>query len=433
MGDAAARLTFLIPALNEAATIAHVIAEAKKHDAVDQIIVVDNNSSDDTGAIARNMGAEVVLCRDRGLGYAMKAGFAAARNRWVFKADGDMRNFDVAWIEKMLKAVSDGVGMVKSYWHHEIEGWPETYFLIKPMLRRIDPQLAAVSMPISGIYLLDASLLEPKILANDWAIDLDLVYRIHQQGGRIAEVELPIVQHNERPLSAYYDMADELLAYLLRISRRHARRHMLLVMAHADDAEIWSGGALLNHLLDGGSADLIIASAEGERRAEADMLSRQFRALEIHCGDALEAGAAESGAVRDLIERSVLASPPFAVITHAPSDPHPDHVASAIATHAALMRLSQADAPARLFYCNGYFGGNLHHGGFEPDTFVDISNVADAKYAAIRNHASQDPEFWVKMADSMDILNGMRCGARRAEAFRRSPHPFFQARERMLF
>ncbi|MDB5581332.1 MAG: hypothetical protein JWR80_6508 [Bradyrhizobium sp.] len=433
MRNAGGGLTFLIPALNEAATIAHVIAEAQKHDAVDQIIVVDNNSSDETGAIARSMGAEVILCRDRGLGHAIKAGLAVARNRWVFKADGDMRNFDAAWIEEMRKAVSEGVGMVKSYWHHEIEGWPETYFLIKPMLRRIDPQLATVAMPISGIYLFDTSLLETQILANDWAIDLDLVYRIFQRGARIAEVELPIVQHNERPLSAYYDMADELLAYLLRISRRHARRHMLLVMAHADDAEIWAGGTLLKHLLDGGSADLVIASAEDSRRAEADMLAGQFRGLEIHYGDAQEGGVAESSAVRALIERAAQASPPFAVITHAPSDPHPDHAAAATATHAALMRLSQPDAPARLFYCNGYFGGNLHHGGFDPDTFVDISDVADAKYAAIRHHISQDPDFWVRMADSMDILNGMRCGARRAEAFRRSPHPFFQGRERMLF
>ena len=97
------------------------------------------------------------------------------------------------------------------------------------------------------------------------------------------------------------------------------------------------------------------------------------------------------------------------------------------------MRLKLPDAPARLFYCNGYFMGTLHNGGFEPDIFVDISDVADAKYAAIKHHSSQDVQFWLKMADSMDVLNGMRCGARRAEAFRRSSRSFFQERGEVLF
>ncbi len=432
MSGSGRQLTFLIPALNEEATIAHVIGEARKHDAVDQILVVDNGSTDRTGQIALELGVEVIHCPDRGLGYAIKAGLAGATNRWVFKADGDMRNFDAGWIDSMLFAIDDDVGMVKSYWHHEIEGWPETYFLIKPMLRRIDPRLAAVLMPISGIYAFDASLIDAKILADDWAVDLDLVYRIFRRGARIAEVELPAVEHNERPLSAYFDMADELLAYLMRISERHSRQHIMLVMAHPDDAEIWVGGTLTKHLLDGGSADVVILSSNEVRRVEAAILARQFRDLTIHFGSAADGDLLDNVEARNLIEHVALARRPHAVITHAPSDPHPDHAATAMATHAALMRLGSSDAPAQLLYCNGYFAGTLHHGGFEPDTFVDISDVADAKYAAIRNHLSQEPEFWVKMADNMDILNGMRCGAKRAEAFRRSPHPFFQARRETL-
>ncbi|MEA2998629.1 MAG: glucosyl-3-phosphoglycerate synthase [Sphingomonadales bacterium] len=420
------KVTFLIPALNEAETIGHVIRAAQKCEAVDQILVVDNGSTDDTGRVARELGAEVTCCPERGLGHAIKAGLAAAKNRWVVKADGDMQNFETRWISVMLDAIDEGVGLVKSYWPHEVSGWPETYFLIKPMLRRIDPRLATVRMPISGVYSVDTMLLDVGILANDWSIDLDLVYRVSQQGASIREVELPEVQHNERPLSAYFEMADQLLAYLLRIAHRHSHQHMLLVMAHPDDAEIWVGGSLVKHLLDGGTADLVILSGTEERRAEADVLAGLYRGLTVHHSGSEGGQQIDNSEARALIERVASARRPFAVITHAPGDPHPDHISTNTATHSALMRLAHADAPARLLYCNGYFGGNLHLDGFKPDTFVDISDVAETKYAAIRNHVSQDPELWVEMAGAMDILNGMRCGARRAEAYRRSPYPFFQ-------
>lgn len=421
-------MTFLIPALNEAESIGHVIAEGGKVEAVEQILVVDNGSTDATSSIARDAGAEVIQCQDRGLGHAIKAGLAAARHRWVVKADGDMSNFAAEWVESMLATIDETVGMVKTYWPHEVSAWPETYFLIKPMLRRIDPKLAAVPMPISGIYAVDRTLFDPQILAVDWAVDLDLLYRVSLSGRRITEVELPEVRHDERPLSAYFEMADQLLAYLLRIGRRHSRQRLLMVMAHPDDAEIWAGGTLIKHVIDGGFADVVILSGDENRRAEADLLAGMYRGVTIHhCGGKGEEPV-DAPQTRSAIEQVILERRPYAVITHAPGDPHPDHAAAASAVHAALMRLARDDAPGQLLYCNGYFSGSLHLDAFQPDSFVDISDVAEAKYAAIRNHISQDPSFWVEMASTMDILNGMRCGVRKAEAFRRSPHPFFQER-----
>ncbi|HTB43795.1 MAG TPA: glycosyltransferase family 2 protein [Acetobacteraceae bacterium] len=67
----------IIPTLNEAATIAGVIASLP-HDIVSEIIVADSGSHDGTAAIAHSAGARVVSLTERGYGRACAAGAAAA-------------------------------------------------------------------------------------------------------------------------------------------------------------------------------------------------------------------------------------------------------------------------------------------------------------------------------------------------------------------
>ncbi len=66
----------IIPALNESGAIGHVIGDVP--DWVDEIIVVDNGSVDDTPAVARRHGARVIRQARRGYGSACLAGIAAA-------------------------------------------------------------------------------------------------------------------------------------------------------------------------------------------------------------------------------------------------------------------------------------------------------------------------------------------------------------------
>jgi len=425
MGTASV-LTVIIPALNEEGTVADVVIKCLASDKVDQVIVIDNASTDNTAAVAKRAGAQVIGCPTRGLGHAIAAGIHAAKNRWVVKVDADITNFEASWLREIAKLISADVGMVKSYWAHEIAGWPETYFLIKPLLRRIDPRLASITLPISAIYAFDISLLDTNVLATDWAIDLDLVYRVFQAGKNITEIELPVIQHTERPLSAYFNMADEILAYLLRILNRHSNQNLLLIMAHADDAEIWAGGTIIKHLLDGGAVDIVVLFGGQARRSEAMALTQTFKRLSIHYLGLEENSALVTPALRTYIVDIFASCKPQGVITHAPNDPHPDHAAAARLTQSALLTLEVESCPKKLFYCNGYFGGQAHYGGFEADTFVDISAICETKYRQIANHTSQNPDFWIRMAQNMDILNGMRCGVPRAEAFRFSTHTFYQ-------
>jgi len=87
-----ARIAAVIPALNEATSIARVVEGLREQAflAAGEVIVVDNGSTDGTGEIARKAGARVVREEQRGYGYACLAGVLAVRDAEVIVLlDGD--------------------------------------------------------------------------------------------------------------------------------------------------------------------------------------------------------------------------------------------------------------------------------------------------------------------------------------------------------
>src|ERR1700722_13709062 len=81
------RITVVIPCLNEEEGIRNVLGDLPPF--VDEIIVVDNGSTDRTSAVARELGANVVSELNRGYGRAYKAGFARATGDIIVTLDGD--------------------------------------------------------------------------------------------------------------------------------------------------------------------------------------------------------------------------------------------------------------------------------------------------------------------------------------------------------
>lgn len=89
--DWPARCAAVIPCLNEAGAIAGVVRGVRAH--LPSVIVVDDGSCDDTAALARDAGAEVLRHESpRGKGAALRHGWEAARARgfdWALCLDGD--------------------------------------------------------------------------------------------------------------------------------------------------------------------------------------------------------------------------------------------------------------------------------------------------------------------------------------------------------
>ncbi|MBN8729176.1 MAG: glycosyltransferase family 2 protein [Acidobacteria bacterium] len=81
------RITVIIPCLNEEQGIEKVLRRMPQF--VDQVIVVDNGSTDRTSDVARSLGAEVIREDVRGYGRAYKTGFSQATGDIIVTLDGD--------------------------------------------------------------------------------------------------------------------------------------------------------------------------------------------------------------------------------------------------------------------------------------------------------------------------------------------------------
>jgi len=81
------RISVVIPCHNEEDGIRTVIEQMPP--IVDEILVVDNASTDRTAEVARELGARVVFEGRKGYGRAYKTGFAKARGDIIVTTDGD--------------------------------------------------------------------------------------------------------------------------------------------------------------------------------------------------------------------------------------------------------------------------------------------------------------------------------------------------------
>lgn len=110
-----ARVSVVIPCLNEAATLRRCIEKAWVGLAAagvpGEIVVADNGSSDDSREIATAAGARVVQVPLRGYGSALTAGIQAARGEYVVMGDAD-DTYDFSRIEPFIRELAGGHDLV---------------------------------------------------------------------------------------------------------------------------------------------------------------------------------------------------------------------------------------------------------------------------------------------------------------------------------
>jgi glycosyltransferase involved in cell wall biosynthesis len=108
-------LSVVIPCLNEADHIERCVESARRAleeaDIPGEVIVADNGSDDESGALAASAGAVVVGEPRRGYGSAYRAGLAAARGRYIVMLDADL-TYDFNDIPRFLKELEDGADIV---------------------------------------------------------------------------------------------------------------------------------------------------------------------------------------------------------------------------------------------------------------------------------------------------------------------------------
>jgi glycosyltransferase involved in cell wall biosynthesis len=187
-------ISIVIPVLNEGATIRQVIRTVKKTSRKTEIIVVDDNSRDNTVEEAMKEGVRVITSSQRGKGISMREGLMAAKHDIVMYIDGDILTYPENIVELLTDPiVNDEADFVKSYF--ERQAGRVTQLVAKPLLSILFPDLAHFQQPLSGMIAGRKSFLQRVQFENDYGVDIGLLIDMHVLGARITEANIGRVEN----------------------------------------------------------------------------------------------------------------------------------------------------------------------------------------------------------------------------------------------
>lgn len=223
------RVTVCLPARNEEATVGAIVATivaelVGEHGLVDEVLLVDDGSTDATAAVARGAGARVVRSSGLGKGTAMWTGVSEAEGDLLAFCDADVRDFSASFIIGLLGPLlaDDAIAFVKGFYDRPYEDQPGeggrvTELVAKPLLRRLFPNLAAVLQPLAGECAGRREALEQLPFVKDYGVDLGLVIDVSRRfgDGALAQVDLGHREHRNRPLGELGPQAEAVLATAL--------------------------------------------------------------------------------------------------------------------------------------------------------------------------------------------------------------------------
>jgi len=201
-------ISVIIPALNEEKTIRQVICQAKRNELVSEIIVVDDQSSDNTIAEARKERVNIITSTQLGKGHSMREGMMIAKNEILVFLDADIPNYNEDIIEKLSQPlINDEADFVKSYF--ERQAGRVTEILVKPMLEFFFPHLSRFKQPLSGMIAGKKSFFEKVEFENDYGVDIGLLIDMDKVNARIGEVCIGEIENDMQPLQALGRMAKQ--------------------------------------------------------------------------------------------------------------------------------------------------------------------------------------------------------------------------------
>ncbi len=261
--ERAGGVSLVVPARNEAATVGDVVARVREAlvDTVallDEVVVIDSDSSDDTSAVAREAGAVVHRAADirpdlgvaTGKGEAMwKSLFVTSGDLVVFM-DADLVDWDTHFVPGLLGPLltDPSVDLVKGFyerpWRGDVagsaapdptapdlsasdaaaagggpppvayEGGRVTELVARPLLALRHPELAGLVQPLAGEWAVRRSVIASLPVPTGYAVELAALLDVAAARGvdGIAQVDLGRRAHRHQSLLDLGAMATQLLA-----------------------------------------------------------------------------------------------------------------------------------------------------------------------------------------------------------------------------
>jgi glucosyl-3-phosphoglycerate synthase len=231
-------ISVVLPALDEEETIASVIGSISPMigGLVDELIVLDSGSTDDTEIRAIAAGARVVS-RERALpevepqpgkGEALWRSLAATTGDIVVFVDSDLIDPDPMFVPGLVGPLltGDGIHLVKGFYRRPLKvggaedangGGRVTELVARPLLAALRPELGCVLQPLGGEYAGTRELLTSVPFAPGYGVEIGLLIDTYDRLGldAIAQVNLGVRAHRNRPLTELGAMSRQVIATLL--------------------------------------------------------------------------------------------------------------------------------------------------------------------------------------------------------------------------
>jgi glucosyl-3-phosphoglycerate synthase len=214
-------VSLCLPARDEEDTVGSIVAAIRAAlvddvALVDELLVVDDHSTDRTASVAAAAGATVLaadeILADYGLGHgkgeALWKSLAASNGDLVVWCDADVRNFDPSFVVGLVGPLltRGDIGFVKGFYERPNRdgngGGRVTELVARPVVSLLCPQLAPFVQPLGGEYAGRRELLEQLPFVEGYGVDLGLLIDFERRFGlsAMAQVDLGERVHRNRPL-----------------------------------------------------------------------------------------------------------------------------------------------------------------------------------------------------------------------------------------
>lgn len=231
-------ISVCLPARNEEHTVGAIVSSLHRHlvvdvPLIDDLVVIDDQSTDETATVAAEVGARVVstsdllpqLAKGPGKGQAMWKSLYATEGDLVAWCDADIRQFDCRFVTGVLGPllVDDTIGFVKGYYDRPIGddktgGGRVTELVARPLISTLFPHLSSVIQPLAGEYGGRRDLLEQLPFVAGYGVELGLLVDLSARFGVevMAQVDLGERHHRNRQLDELGAQAASILHTALR-------------------------------------------------------------------------------------------------------------------------------------------------------------------------------------------------------------------------
>jgi glucosyl-3-phosphoglycerate synthase len=232
VSDKAGRLiSVCLPARDEEETVGVIVDAIRRNlmerwPLVDELLVIDDHSSDRTAQVAADAGATILRADEiltgyghgHGKGEALWKSLYASRGDLIVWCDADVRQFDPTFVVGLVGPLltRSDVAFVKGFYDRPVDGdqgGRVTELVARPVVSLLFPQLAPFVQPLAGEYAGRREILEQLPFIEGYGVDLGLLIDVEARFGLGAMVQVDLGQriHRNRPLDQLSPQAQAIL------------------------------------------------------------------------------------------------------------------------------------------------------------------------------------------------------------------------------